>query len=147
MKRYVVGLAFTADRKQLVMIEKQRPQWQAGFLNGVGGKIELGEMPATAMSREFFEETGVEVDGRRWQALAELRGRDFELYVFTVTTDDVLSVQSTTDERVVMIDPNMLRALPVISNVPVMVALALDDSGICKPVILLDEIPESRKAA
>ncbi len=39
MKLYVVGFMFTEDEKQVVLIEKKRPEWQAGKLNGVGGKI------------------------------------------------------------------------------------------------------------
>jgi 8-oxo-dGTP diphosphatase len=145
--RYVVGLAFSEDRNHLVMIEKQRPTWQAGLLNGVGGKIELGELPLAAMVREFREETGVHIAADRWQALAELRGSDFELFFYTVATDDVHDVQSITDERVVKVDPWLIHAMETVSNIPVMVALALDDSGIAKPLIMIDEKPEAKKAA
>ena len=59
VKRYVVGFLLNYDRTQVVLIRKNRPAWQAGHLNGVGGKIEMGETPIEAMTREFEEETGL----------------------------------------------------------------------------------------
>jgi 8-oxo-dGTP pyrophosphatase MutT (NUDIX family) len=32
---------------EVLLIEKQKPAWQRGKLNGVGGKIEPGENPST----------------------------------------------------------------------------------------------------
>ena len=58
---YVVGFLFNPDMTEVVLIKKNRPDWQKGLLNGVGGKIESGEDPITAMIREFKEETGVEI--------------------------------------------------------------------------------------
>lgn len=60
MKRqWVVGFLMDLDVERVVLIRKNRPAWQAGKLNGVGGKVEEGESPITAMRREFEEETGV----------------------------------------------------------------------------------------
>ena len=43
----------------LVMIRKNRPDWQAGKLNMPGGHIEENETPVVAAARELFEETGL----------------------------------------------------------------------------------------
>jgi 8-oxo-dGTP diphosphatase len=56
MKHYVLGLVFDANANQLLLIEKLRPEWQAGRWNGIGGKIEEGETPLEAMQRESTEE-------------------------------------------------------------------------------------------
>jgi 8-oxo-dGTP diphosphatase len=56
MIQAVVGFLFSKDFKKIVLIEKKRPEWQKGFLNGVGGKIESNETPYQAMCREFTEE-------------------------------------------------------------------------------------------
>jgi 8-oxo-dGTP diphosphatase len=75
---YVVGLCFSSDRRSVVLILKTRPQWQAGRLNGVGGKVELTEHPQTAMAREFLEEAGVETDSKEWNHFATISGVDWQ---------------------------------------------------------------------
>lgn len=61
MSDYCVGFLFAPDLQHVVLIEKKRPSWQVGQLNGVGGKVEPGETTHAAMVREFSEETGVHV--------------------------------------------------------------------------------------
>lgn len=57
---YVLGFLFTHDKRFVALIEKTKPEDQAGLLNGVGGKMDQGpdESPNEAMIREFREETG-----------------------------------------------------------------------------------------
>lgn len=57
MRRYVLGFVFDSGYHNVLLICKDRPSWQAGRLNGLGGKIEEGESPARAMERELREET------------------------------------------------------------------------------------------
>ena len=59
MIHYVVGFLFDRSKAQVLMINKQKPSWQLGYLNGLGGKIEPGEISYQAMAREFGEEAGV----------------------------------------------------------------------------------------
>jgi 8-oxo-dGTP diphosphatase len=80
MTRYVAGFAF--DQGSVLLIEKKRPEWQAGKLNGVGGKIENGEVPIEAMMREFAEETGKRTEEREWSLFAILKGLHFEVWFF-----------------------------------------------------------------
>lgn len=56
----------------MVLIRKVKPDWQAGKLNGVGGKIEIGESATIAMAREFREETGVETQPTEWHVFAKM---------------------------------------------------------------------------
>lgn len=58
-RRYVVGFIFSLDRQSVLLIRKNRPQWQLGKLNGIGGEIEKGETPHAAMTRECAEECGI----------------------------------------------------------------------------------------
>lgn len=57
MIQYVLGIV-TSPERDVLLIRKTKPDWQAGRLNGIGGKIEIGEAPGFAMAREFREETG-----------------------------------------------------------------------------------------
>lgn len=81
MIEYVAGFLFTGpDPNWVALVRKARPAWQAGRLNGIGGKIEPGEAPVTAMVREFREETGALVTG--WRQFATLDGDDWRVYFF-----------------------------------------------------------------
>lgn len=63
---YVCGFMFSPTLTQVVLIEKKKPSWQKGLLNGVGGKVEPREEPSYAMAREFKEETGVVTHPQHW---------------------------------------------------------------------------------
>jgi len=66
--KYVVGFAFIEYYGQhVVLMEKKRPDWQAGCLNGVGGHMRTSESPQGSMSREFAEETGAITLPTDWQ--------------------------------------------------------------------------------
>lgn len=58
-REYVVGFCFDTTMEHVLLINKKRPDWQAGKLNGIGGKIEEHEIAPGAMRREFGEETGL----------------------------------------------------------------------------------------
>jgi|SRR5271157_3815458 len=98
--RFVDGVMLDPTLSRVVVIRKLRPDWQAGLLNCVGGKIEPGEAPLAAMNREFREETSV--SGLLWIPYCDMKLKlnDGELYCFyaignvdkahTVLDEDVL---------------------------------------------------------
>lgn len=95
---YACGFAFDLIG-QVALIQKNRPAWQAGLLNGIGGHVEAGETPLQAMEREFKEETGVTVTG--WELFAVCQtGTEAVCYMYRVTLDHPLEVTTTTDEQV-----------------------------------------------
>jgi 8-oxo-dGTP pyrophosphatase MutT (NUDIX family) len=59
---YACGLAFDPSREYVLLVWKNKPAWQAGKLNGVGGAFEpdADNSYRDTMAREFLEETGVE---------------------------------------------------------------------------------------
>lgn len=111
MKKYVLGFAFDTQREHIVLIEKQKPDWQKGKLNGVGGKIEtIDDSIEAAMCREFYEETGVATEVADWTHYAtmnfenDVMGGGAAVYVFKMFSDDVLQC-STCEEEVVEVIP------------------------------------------
>ena len=44
---YTLGFVFDRDLQHVLLIQKQRPAWQAGKFNGIGGKLEAGEHTIT----------------------------------------------------------------------------------------------------
>jgi 8-oxo-dGTP diphosphatase len=91
---YVVGFLFRGNN--VCLIEKLRPEFQKGRLNGPGGKVEPGETPSQAMVREFHEETGAEVTD--WRPFCELHWRDSTVHFFASEAD--VTVATKTDEAV-----------------------------------------------
>lgn len=54
-RKMVAGFLFSGTR--VLLVQKQRPEWQKNLWNGVGGVVEPEETPLAAMNREFCEET------------------------------------------------------------------------------------------
>jgi 8-oxo-dGTP diphosphatase len=82
----------------VVLIKKERPAWQKGRLNGVGGKIEPGETPAVAIRREFIEEANLDVPN--WKQFTTMSGADWEIHCFWATTNIIDDVKTMTDEKI-----------------------------------------------
>lgn len=136
MIEYVAGFLFSPDRERVLLIEKRRPVRQAGLLNGIGGKIEPGETALQAQVREFEEEAGIRLES--WEPVADLRGEHFRVGFFAAFDRVIDDAYSVTDERVGIYPVADLFRLPLVPNLRVLVPLALDLTGIVKPVRLLD---------
>lgn len=81
MNEWAVGFLVDDARERVVLIRKNRPAWQEGKLNGVGGKVEPGETAYRAMAREFVEETGY--DGPlAWERYVSLDWSDGVVHFF-----------------------------------------------------------------
>jgi 8-oxo-dGTP diphosphatase len=122
---YVVGFLFSPDYKKVVLIRKNRPQWQVGKLNGVGGHVEVGEFPCDAMSREFVEETGVYLNG--WEDFFTIENEFAYVHFFWYSSEDYSRVQSLTDEIVEIHDVDNLFSLDVIPNLRWLIPMVLDE--------------------
>jgi 8-oxo-dGTP diphosphatase len=123
---YVCGFAFAQD--QVLLIEKKRPAWQSGRLNGVGGHIENGESILDAMHREFQEETGLahHKDGPEWNHFATLKvnyGCVYFLY-FKGKWDHLKAARSTTDERLVWCNSASVNVHNAIPNLTWLIPMA-----------------------
>ena len=80
MKQYVLGFCFVPDGT-CILIEKSKPDWQAGLVNGLGGLIKPAENIYEAMVREFHEECGIATHIKEWQHGVTLLGNGWELNV------------------------------------------------------------------
>jgi 8-oxo-dGTP diphosphatase len=123
MQEYVCGFLFSPDRARVLLIRKRRPTWQAGKLNGIGGKIELSETPIEAMRREFWEEAGVH--HADWQLVVRLTGPDWRGHFYRAF-GDVDAPAAMTDEQ---LERHAAANLPpdTIPNLRWMVPMMLDD--------------------
>jgi len=96
--RYCLGFAFSYDLGNVLLIVKNRPIWQAGLLNGIGGKAEDGETTHDAMVRECEEETGLTID--TWNPFAQIKGDGFVIDCFKTKSHLIFEAESLTDEQV-----------------------------------------------
>lgn len=141
MKRMVLGFAFDRANDQVLLIRKNRPDWQAGKLNGIGGHMEGGDGGSTraAMRREFAEETGVDTLLDDWrhcgilQRFSHAPGDKEEwtvtVYCINLSPDRIDAVRKTTDENPEWVGIGVLEALAgmdvCIENIPVLVSLCM----------------------
>lgn len=141
MKTYVVGFPFNHGMSQLLLIEKKRPDWQAGKLNGIGGKIETGELALSAMVRECQEEAGLDIEPKLWRAACVLTDARlaWRVHFFYCSTDRIYSYDTKTDEEIKLF--HYLDALThpdLMPNLRIFIPLARDNSGIVKPLLIDD---------
>jgi 8-oxo-dGTP diphosphatase len=130
MKQYACGFLFSVDGSRVVLIRKNRPAWQAGKLNGVGGKLELGETPSQAMRREFREEAGLDVES--WEQVLTITGEPTAFDPsgwqghFFRAFGDVDTVRTLMDEPL-EVHPTLPVPAGTIPNLMWMIPLMLDE--------------------
>lgn len=137
--RGVVGFALTYDAESVLLIRKQRPESQAGKLNGVGGKIERGESPVDAMVREFQEESGVGTSAADWELFAVLTSPEWEVSFFRAslpreTLEDAVMAPPLTHERLECWDIDRLPSQSTTRNMRWLLPLCLDTSRYVLPL-------------
>jgi 8-oxo-dGTP pyrophosphatase MutT (NUDIX family) len=139
--RYVVGFLFSEDYKKLALIRKTHPTWQAGLLNGPGGKVEPLEHVRRAMEREFLEETGFLKPDCSWELFCTLSGNNihykgepgsetgdgFEVYFF-YATGELQKLESKTEEKLEIIDVCDIGLERTVSNLRWLIPMALSMS-------------------
>ena len=126
MKNYTLGFIFTPPLDQVLLVHKIRPEWQAGKINGVGGKIEEGEDSLACIVREVREETGLVTNPGQWICLGAMGSDVWRMDVFTlVYSGDMGDARSADKEKIEWFDSC---ALPpnIISNLSWLVPLAID---------------------
>lgn len=133
--RYVAGFAFSRNFRDVALVRKERPDWQAGRLNGIGGKIEAGETPAEAMVREFQEETGLATAPVDWEEVVELSFPGGVVHFFRAALPDLGRLRTTTDEQIVVV-PSLPVHEDALANLHWLIPLCLD--GLQLPIRLQD---------
>lgn len=126
-KAYVVVFVFTPDLRNVWLITKQKPDWQKGLRNGIGGKVEKGETFGAAAVRELKEESGLALEGAapllyvgKMQGTNNDGGR-FLVKVYTLTT--LQELRTMESEPINLYRVKALPDLATIGNVQALVEL------------------------
>jgi len=80
MKEYVLIHVRPWKTNITLLVLKEKPAWQKGRLNLVGGKVEEGESPQEAAERELQEEAGWPAD--KMTLMGEIIGNDCVVHCF-----------------------------------------------------------------
>lgn len=131
-KYYVCGFMFSEDKHQVILIRKNRPKWQEGKYNGVGGKIKPNEAMRTAMVREFHEEAGIEtIDWRLFCALDGTYSNGIHWTVnFFITIGDLSQIEQKTDEELWNVSVDKLKEIDVVNNLHWLIPMALSKDNL-----------------
>lgn len=109
---YVLGFIVCLDTKEVVLIKKNKPEFQKGFYNGIGGKIEEDdkEDAQLAMSRECKEECGLYIAPSEWIAFCNMNSDEsidkvsdswnVECFITYIPLSVLNTIRSITDEEV-----------------------------------------------
>ena len=121
------------DDGRILLSEQNQPGRTNGFIDGFGGKVEVGEDPLEAAKRELLEESGYEASKYiLWKATHPATKIDWVVYIFiakglrkvsktnldsgekielkTVTFDEFLNITSNERFTEKMIIPDLLLA-------------------------------------
>lgn len=141
MTKYVVGFMFNEKKDKVLLIRKNRPEWQKGRLNGVGGHIEEYDRNENqAMIREFREETNILHYG--WKHFANIirnnyDDKDYNVYFYYSISDIMYEYENATDEVIEIVSLDSFPRNDVIYNLNWLIFFALDKS-VVEPVIVYD---------
>jgi 8-oxo-dGTP pyrophosphatase MutT (NUDIX family) len=133
-KEYVLGFAFNAITSHIVLIHKQKPNWQKGKINAIGGKFEKAEIAPFAMTREFEEETGVVTGYTDWQQFATLifendvMGGVAIVHCMRLFDDKVWNCKTIENEQIEIFEIKDIWDLPLVGHLHFLIPMAMDKS-------------------
>ena len=95
MNRYSAIAIFDKDLDCVVLIEKQKPAWQAGKANFPGGKVEAGDW--------LFKPSATPADPEDYESLQEEVVRSFDIAHLTC------AIRETAEETGLILDPSTVK--------------------------------------
>jgi len=131
--KYTVVFIFNISCTKVMVILKNRPEWQRGCFNGIGGHMELNETPKQSIQREIFEETNLCIDPENLKLFHVLNPPKVKVYFFKTFLSEFMmnTFKSKTDERLSIFDINEFLQKPnIVSNLRWLIPMALDESHI-----------------
>lgn len=129
-----LGFVFDKELENVLLIEKSKPDWQKGKLNGVGGHSEPNELFSASIKRECLEETGINIPEKDWTPLVEMMndyGDRWFVAVFCTRVElnllqKAMSENDQRDEKLVIVPIKDLFLKNTIGNTKWLVFMAID---------------------
>ena len=135
---YVLGFIFCLEKRQVLLIRKNRPAFQKGYHNGIGGKVEAKEHSRAAMVRECREECGLHTVEKEWRLFCEMDCTEstdglsptwhIDCFTIVVDHDRFKNLISTTDEVITIWSLMHIHTMnkTLLGNTAWLIAMALD---------------------
>jgi len=138
MPDYVAGFLFNDTKTQVALIRKNKPAWQAGKFNAIGGHIEMNERSRVAMVREFSEEAGVVLPwldhfvtiAGNWGSVKFYR--TFDSFAFN-------KIESKTDEQIKIFGIEDIPWRECLPNLSWLIPFALYSHDIYWPTLVMEQ--------
>ena len=123
---FVLGFLFNIDCTKVILIRKEKPYWQKGFYNGVGGKVQEGELPIEAIRREFREETVLDIFYWKYFGYINDSGNKISLFTSLIPTESFVkeSVVNKTEEIVTEVFLDNIKNIPIVYNLHWLIPMA-----------------------
>lgn len=146
MQKFTLGFVFDETLQKVLLIHKTRPAWQNGLINGIGGKVELGESEVACIVRETMEECGLKTTETEWVHFAKLHGKDWAIEAYCLRYTGLLQNAVTAeDQKIEWFDVN---ALPrnVITNLKWLIPAAKEqlEKGSIHSMVVEYEVLENK---
>lgn len=136
MKAMTVGFIFDPTLKEVLLIKKNRPEWQKGLHNGVGGhagKLESKyEKWEECFVREALEETNLRLEVDRLIRVGRIHGQDYNEEPFLVVMfayklldkGEMKQIDTITDEELIWVPVEDINLIPLIENLTFIIPFA-----------------------
>ena len=111
-QEYSLCFIFNEELNLVLAIQKNRPDWQKGYFNGVGGKFNENETINQCTLREVYEETGLKLDGDKLRYVGYYQHTDWKVYITTISIphEQFITFTQKTDEKIFILD------IPILSE-------------------------------
>lgn len=144
----MVGFCYDTDAQHVLLVRKTRPTWQAGLLNGVGGKVEPGEHFQAAMVREWVEETPAAPVVPTWEHFVTLLSGEHTIVFFRAFThwEDLAALHRTVNdvgERLFLVRIESVVANPHVPNLSWLVPLGAYTHDTYAPLVCRETTPRT----
>lgn len=131
MINYTVTFIFCKELHRVLLIEKNKPEWQKGFYNGIGGKYEKDESYIDCTIREVKEECGLELNPLDIKLFAIMCTiPEWKVWCTTIelTREEYYKYEQKEEELIYdcKIEDIHCCSKKILGNVPWLVGLALD---------------------
>jgi len=144
MKNYTLGFMFSENKQEVLLIQKDRLEWQAGKLNGIGGKQEPNDSTSLdTQIREFKEETGIDTKISDWELFCIIDstetenktgtkiGSTYRIYCYKAFNNSLYDARVVETEIPMVLDlfnperEDHIKYFPILPNVNWLIPMAL----------------------